>query len=139
MQWSFEQVYNTLSNKCNRNAVMPCCVVDMHQISAVENPAVVPADPEVTREPTPVVMLQPLKDEYYDEWDDVSDPPDAGEIDAHNSDSSDFEQTYIKKKKKKAKANVNNVFIVKVLFQGCTTMSISDVIYFHWSSIFIYS
>ena len=139
MQWSFEQVYNTLSNKCNRNAVMPCCVVDMHQISAVENPAVVPADPEVTREPTPVVMLQPLKDEYYDEWDDVSDPPDAGEIDAHNSDSSDFEQTYIKKKKKKAKATVNNVFIVTVLFQGCTTMSISDVIYFHWSSIFIYS
>ena len=84
----------------------------MHQISAVENPAVIPAvDPEPPREPTPVAMLEGVKDAYYDEWDDISDPPDAGEIDAHNSDSSDFEQTYIKKKKKKAKATVNNLFL----------------------------
>lgn len=78
---------------------------DMHQISAVENPAVIPTEPEVPPDPTPVLMIEPLKNDYYDEWDDISDPPDAGEIDAHNSDSSDFEQTYIKKRKKKVKAN----------------------------------
>ena len=31
----------------------------------------------------------------------LSEPPDAGEIDRRNSDSSDFEETYIKKKGKK--------------------------------------
>ena len=86
----------------------------MHQISAVENPAVMPADTEVPPEPTPVVMLEPLKDEFYDEWDDVSDPPDAGEIDAHNSDSSDFEQTYIKRKKRKVKGNVSVTFYTRI-------------------------
>jgi len=36
------------------------------------------------------------RDEY--EWEHLSEPPDAGEIDQRNSDSSDFEETYIKRK-----------------------------------------
>ena len=102
----------------------------MHQISAVENTAVIPVDPEPPRTPTPVVMPEGVKDTYYDEWDDISDPPDAGEIDAHNSDSSDFEQTYIKKKKKKAKANVNDVLVVEALLvvKECTFIKYSLVI-----------
>lgn len=41
--------------------------------------------------------------EYYEDWENISEPPDAGEIDDRNSDSSDFEETYIKKRKKKGK------------------------------------
>ena len=62
---------------------------DEHKISAVENPAV-----ETTEENS--------RDQWYDDLDNLSDPPDAGEID-DNSSSSDFEDTYIKKKKKKKK------------------------------------
>jgi len=36
------------------------------------------------------------RDEY--DWEHLSEPPDAGEIDQRNSDSSDFEETYIKRK-----------------------------------------
>ena len=57
------------------------------------------------------VILQ----EYYDDWENISDPPDAGEIDDRNSDSSDFEETYIKKKKKKSK--VSGVIIALYWFQ----------------------
>ena len=42
------------------------------------------------------------RDQWYDDFDNLSEPPDAGEID-ENSDSSDFEDSYIKKKKKKKK------------------------------------
>ncbi len=44
---------------------------------------------------------------YYEDWENISEPPDAGEIDDRHSDSSDFEETYIKKKKKASKAKVN--------------------------------
>lgn len=79
----------------------------MHNISAVENPAVVevPLPPE-TKD------LSVWKDEYYDEWENLSEPPDAGEIDDRNSDSSDFEQTYTKKRKKKAKKTVEKVVML---------------------------
>jgi len=36
------------------------------------------------------------RDEY--DWEHLSEPPDAGEIEQHNSDSSDYEETYIKRK-----------------------------------------
>ena len=55
----------------------------------MENPAV-----EATEENS--------RDQWYDDLDNLSEPPDAGEID-DNSSSSDFEDTYIKKKKKKKK------------------------------------
>jgi len=70
---------------------------DMHQINAVENPAA----PETPVVPEPVASTATWPQEYYDEWDNLSEPPDAGEIDDRHSDSSDYEQTYIKKKKKK--------------------------------------
>ena len=68
---------------------METSFTDEHKISAVENPAV-----EATEENS--------RDQWYDDLDNLSEPPDAGEID-DNSSSSDFEDTYIKKKKKKKK------------------------------------
>ena len=41
---------------------------------------------------------------YYDDWENLSEPLDAGEIEHRDSDSSDFEDTYIKKKRKKKHA-----------------------------------
>ena len=40
---------------------------------------------------------------YYEDYENLSEPPDAGEIEHRDSDSSDFEETYVKKKKRKAK------------------------------------
>jgi len=48
-------------------------------------------------------------DEYYNEWENSSDPPDAGEIDHRNSDSSDFEETYIKKKSRRREKKVLDI------------------------------
>ena len=48
-----------------------------------------------------VNMSESSKDRWYEDIDDVSEPPDAGEIDEPNSDSSDYEEIYVKKKKKK--------------------------------------
>lgn len=42
---------------------------------------------------------------YYDDWENISEPPDAGEIEHRDSDSSDFEETYTKKRKKRGKVN----------------------------------
>ncbi|KAK2169652.1 hypothetical protein LSH36_8g10018 [Paralvinella palmiformis] len=74
---------------------------DMHQISAVENPAV------VVKEDSRDQYEEPYKEsyqyQYYDDWENLSEPLDAGEIEARHSDSSDFEETYIRKKKKKTK------------------------------------
>ena len=44
-----------------------------------------------------------LTNEYVaeDPWDDISEPLDAGEVDEQNSDNSDYEELYIKRKKKK--------------------------------------
>ena len=38
---------------------------------------------------------------YYDEWENSSEPLDAGEIENRESDSSDFEDTYLKRKRKR--------------------------------------
>jgi zinc finger protein ubi-d4 len=38
------------------------------------------------------------REDYYNDWENLSEPPDAGEIDQRNSDSSDFEETYIRRK-----------------------------------------
>lgn len=73
------------------------CEGDLHPISAIENPAVI-ADSDSKN----VIFEEPVyREEYYNEWENLSEPPDAGEIDHRNSDSSDFEETYIKKKAKK--------------------------------------
>jgi len=40
-------------------------------------------------------------DDYYGEWEQASDPPEIGEPERHNSDSSDYEEIYVKKKTKK--------------------------------------
>lgn len=90
-------------------------ITDLHQISTLENPA---AKVETQSEypkleqaltDSPQVAPAVKQYEYYDEWENGSDPPDAGEIDDRNSDSSDFEETYIKKRKKKAtKVGVDN-------------------------------
>ena len=83
----------------------------MHQISAVENPAVVVETPVI---PEPAPGPSTWREEYYDEWDNLSEPPDAGEIDDRHSDSSDFEQTYIKKKKKKPTKKAKEVRADKI-------------------------
>ena len=46
------------------------------------------------------------RDEY--DWDHLSEPPDAGEIDQRNSDSSDFEETYIKRKTRRKDKKVSS-------------------------------
>lgn len=73
----------------------------MHHISAIENPAV-KVD---SIEPRDDIVSENSKDRWYDEIENMSEPLDAGEIDERNSDSSDFEETYVKKKKKKTKVS----------------------------------
>ena len=59
---------------------------------------------------------------YYEDWDNVSEPLDAGEIEHRESDSSDFEDTYIKKKRRKKQAGgrVSNV-------RRCSVWCVSNV------------
>ncbi|WAQ95195.1 DPF3-like protein [Mya arenaria] len=74
---------------------------DMHQISTVENPAATSkADEEI-----PDLKSETSKDKWYDEYDEYMEPPDAGEMCDDQSDISDFEDTYIKKKKRKGKGS----------------------------------
>ncbi|XP_022317130.1 zinc finger protein ubi-d4-like isoform X2 [Crassostrea virginica] len=68
---------------------------DVHQISTVENPA-------ICKEEEGEKYSENSKDRWYDEIDDISEPPDAGEMVDDQSDISDYEETYIKKKKKKS-------------------------------------
>ncbi len=67
-------------------------------------PFVLPTDPKDTTVSTTdgVTAEENSRDQWYDDFENLSEPPDAGEID-ENSDSSDFEDSYIKKKKKKKK------------------------------------
>ena len=69
----------------------------MHQISTVENPAVRDNDdfPELRE------RSETSKDKWYDDYDEYMEPPDAGEVCDDQSDISDFEDQFIKKKKKK--------------------------------------
>lgn len=67
----------------------------MHHISTVENPA-------VRLEEETEQKSESSKDRWYiDDYDNASDPPDAGEIVDDQSDISDFEETFMKKRKKK--------------------------------------
>ena len=91
-------------------------VADLHQISTIENPAAKAAEsqsefPRLEQALTDSPQVSTSKYEYYDEWDNGSEPPDAGEIDDRNSDSSDFEETYIKKRKKKSSKVKSNARI----------------------------
>lgn len=67
----------------------------MHHISTVENPAVrIEEETELKSESS--------KDRWYlEDYDNGSEPPDAGEIVDDQSDISDFEETFMKKRKKK--------------------------------------
>ena len=89
----------------------------MHQISAVENPAV------STKEESREQYEEPYKEQsygyqYYDDWDQLEEPLDAGEIDARHSDSSDFEDPYVKKKKKKPKVVCTYVVLFSIYFNS---------------------
>lgn len=64
--------------------------LDMHQISTVENPAARLEDEKAD-----------VSKDWYEEFDDLDEPPDAGEMVDDQSDISDYEETYIKRRKKK--------------------------------------
>ena len=74
------------------------CVLDVHEITSVENPAASSATNDTSRN-TPVKDV-PVAEEYYDDWDNLSEPPDAGEI-AKDTDSSDYEDCYTRRNRKK--------------------------------------
>uniref|UniRef100_K1PVM8 Zinc finger protein ubi-d4 n=1 Tax=Magallana gigas TaxID=29159 RepID=K1PVM8_MAGGI len=67
---------------------------DVHQINTVENPA-------ICKEEEGEKYSESSKDRWFEEYDNLSEPPDAGEMVDDQSDISDYEETYIKKKKKK--------------------------------------
>lgn len=75
-----------------------CVYEDAHKVLAVENVTVKPSHDGSTR------SSDVLTNEYVteDTWDDVGESLDTGEIDDPNSDNSDYEELYIKRKKKKA-------------------------------------
>ena len=90
--------------------VQYCFFVDVHQISTVENPA-------ICKEEEGEKYSENSKDRWYDEIDDISEPPDAGEMVDDQSDISDYEETYIKKKKKKVcQRKQMDEFFIKTLF-----------------------
>ncbi|XP_034311018.1 zinc finger protein ubi-d4 isoform X8 [Magallana gigas] len=68
---------------------------DVHQINTVENPA-------ICKEEEGEKYSESSKDRWFEEYDNLSEPPDAGEMVDDQSDISDYEETYIKKKKKKS-------------------------------------
>lgn len=71
--------------------------VDLHQISAVENPAARFEDTTDSMD----MMGESSKDRWYDELENNSEPPDTGEFEDRQSDISDYEETLVKKKKRK--------------------------------------
>ncbi|XP_013421332.1 zinc finger protein DPF3-like [Lingula anatina] len=79
---------------------------DMHQISTIENPAARKDEDENSSSNVHTASSDfvstdiALKETWYDDYEEISEPPDAGEID-NQSDYSDYEETYVKKKKKK--------------------------------------
>lgn len=81
------------------------CISDMHQISAVENPAHRGKEDEDVLE-----QKAESQDRWFEDFDMLSDPPDAGEMVDDQSDISDYEDT-IKKKKKKVSVYKNNMII----------------------------
>ena len=63
----------------------------MHQISTVENPAI-----RIEEEKSDL-----SKDAWYEDYEEIDEPPDAGEMVDDQSDISDYEETYVKRRKKK--------------------------------------
>ncbi|XP_056017884.1 zinc finger protein ubi-d4-like isoform X2 [Ostrea edulis] len=81
-------------NRVNKPSEVETGESDMHQINTVENPA-------ICKEEEGEKYSENSKDRWYDDYDNLSEPPDAGEMVDDQSDISDYEETYIKKKKKK--------------------------------------
>ena len=81
----------------------------MHQISTVENPAIRKEEEEGE------YKSESSKDRWYEDYDQLSEPPDAGEMVDDQSDISDFEETYIKKKKKKVHEKSSRWYKVKAV------------------------
>ena len=78
---------------------------DMHQISAIENPAVRRGDADDDRED---LKSENSKDKWYEEVENISEPPDGGEAVDYHSDISDYEEIIRKKKKK---VNINEILL----------------------------
>ncbi|KAG1651009.1 Zinc finger protein neuro-d4 [Nymphon striatum] len=84
---------------------------DVHQISMVENVGVTKVESQSNEEvgnerlaallSGGTVVDDTSKESWYKDFEDASEPPDAGEIEDPDSDFEDYEETYIKKKKKK--------------------------------------
>ncbi|XP_064604045.1 zinc finger protein ubi-d4 B-like [Liolophura sinensis] len=72
-------------------------LVNLHQISAVENPAARFEDTTDSMD----MMGESSKDRWYDELENNSEPPDTAEFEDRQSDISDYEETLVKKKKRK--------------------------------------
>ncbi|XP_060553474.1 zinc finger protein DPF3-like isoform X2 [Ruditapes philippinarum] len=89
-----ESEISTPRRKQRQEVVQP----DMHQISTVENPAA-----RTEAEEFGDLKSETSKDKWYDDYDEYMEPPDAGEMCDDQSDISDFEQEYIKKRKRKGK------------------------------------
>lgn len=78
------------------------------------------------------------RDEY--DWEHLSEPPDAGEIDQRNSDSSDFEETYIKRKTRRKDKKVCHLLSTVLIIQGdLQTLALFIFSVFELSLYFQYS
>ncbi|GAB1601024.1 zinc finger protein ubi-d4-like isoform X1 [Argonauta hians] len=69
---------------------------DMHQISAIENPAIRRGEEDERED----LKSENSKDKWYEEVENISEPPDVGEGVDYHSDVSDYEEIIRKKKKK---------------------------------------
>lgn len=80
---------------------------DLQRISTAENPAIVGIRCNMEKQQSQTVdspSRENSRDKWYvEDYDELDEPPDAGEIDDPNSDSSDFEDQFVKRKRKKNK------------------------------------
>jgi len=96
------------------------CLADVNPVTTVDNTVTsVDSDSKDMDESTSGATSfgtsgAPVHRDEYD-WEHLSEPPDAGEIDQRNSDSSDFEETYIKRKTRRKDKKV----ILSVIFVAC--------------------
>lgn len=83
---------------------------DLHQISVVENSNTPKAESqsndEIGSERLAALLSggavdETSKESWFKDYEEVNEPPDAGEIEDQDSDYEDYEETYVKKKKKK--------------------------------------
>lgn len=90
-RWKKKKRLAFMNTECKKTSDIETGEADMHQINTVENPAI-----RMEEEKNEL-----SKDAWYDEYDEIDEPPDAGEMVDDQSDISDYEETYIKKRKKK--------------------------------------